>query len=66
MFDQSNYGNSERILPRPLPASFADLDEVKNEEKDQQDNDSEAANNEVPSFFPFILDPLFFLANPQV
>ncbi|XP_078177142.1 uncharacterized protein LOC144571664 [Carex rostrata] len=42
----SNYGNNERILPRPLPASFADLDEVKNEEKDQQDNDSDAANNE--------------------
>ncbi|KAF3340150.1 hypothetical protein FCM35_KLT15921 [Carex littledalei] len=42
----SNYGNNERILPRPLPASFADSDEVKNEEKDQQNNDSDAANNE--------------------
>jgi hypothetical protein len=63
MFDQSNYGHNERILPRPLPASYTDSDQVKNDEKDQEENE-DAANDEVHPSSP--LDSLFLHANPQI
>ncbi|KAJ4751347.1 Hydroxyproline-rich glycoprotein [Rhynchospora pubera] len=50
---KSNYGNNERILPRPLPASFADSDEVKNDENDLEENEDAANSEDKVAVEPF-------------
>lgn len=47
-----------------MPASFADSDEVKNDEKDQEENE-DAANDEVHSSSSS-LDSLFLPAKSQI